>query len=151
MIVFNTPAGVMEIRSLAGKILSVSFADGAGSGCKAEKIELECLRQLDEYFKGKRKNFDLPFVLSGSAFELAVWQELQKIPFGETRTYGEIASAIGRPGAARAVGGACKRNKLLLLVPCHRVTGCLKKLTGYIGGVERKRMLLALEKRAATP
>lgn len=139
----------MEIRSQAGKIQSVSFTRVSDSGLKTEEIEFECLRQLDEYFKGKRKHFDLPYVLSGSSFELAVWRELQKIPFGETRTYGEIASAIGRPEAARAVGGACKRNKLLILIPCHRVIGRFEKLTGYVGGVERKSMLLSLEKSTA--
>jgi len=103
--------------------------------------------QLEEYARGERKTFDLPVRLEGTDFQRLVWAELQKIPYGETRSYGQIASAIGRPTAGRAVGRACGKNRLLLLVPCHRVVGSTGSLTGFSaeGGVKTKLKLLELE------
>ena len=106
--------------------------------------------QLAEYFAGERTGFDLPLsVRRGSDFERAVWAELTRIPYGETRTYGQIAAAAGDPGAARAVGVACNRNPLPVLVPCHRVVGAGGKLVGFGGGLPRKRFLLDLESGVA--
>jgi methylated-DNA-[protein]-cysteine S-methyltransferase len=102
-------------------------------------------KQLDEYFAGERSEFDFPMRLEGSAFERDVWQALEEIPYGTTVTYGEIAERIGRPGRARAVGAANGRNPIAIVVPCHRVIGAGGKLTGYGGGLERKRELLVLE------
>ncbi len=101
--------------------------------------------QLEEYFAGERREFDLPLSLSGNPFELRVWAELRRIPYGETVSYGEIARRIGDPGAARAVGLANGRNPVAVIVPCHRVIGADGSLTGYGGGLERKRYLLDLE------
>jgi methylated-DNA-[protein]-cysteine S-methyltransferase len=101
--------------------------------------------QLDEYFAGSDRRFDLPLSLTGNQFELRVWQALQEIPYGETVSYGEIARRIGDPAAARAVGLANGRNPIALIVPCHRVIGADGSLTGYGGGLERKRFLLDLE------
>jgi methylated-DNA-[protein]-cysteine S-methyltransferase len=101
--------------------------------------------QLDEYFAGTRTSFDLPLVLNGDAFQTLVWEELQRVPYGETVSYGQIARAIGRPDAARAVGLANGRNPIAVIVPCHRVIGADGSLTGYGGGLERKRLLLDLE------
>jgi methylated-DNA-[protein]-cysteine S-methyltransferase len=102
-------------------------------------------RQLDQYFAGERREFDLPLAPAGSAFELAVWQALLEIPYGETASYGQIARRVGAPHAARAVGVANARNPIAVIVPCHRVIGADGTLTGYGGGLERKRLLLDLE------
>ncbi len=101
--------------------------------------------QLREYFAGTRQTFEVPLALHGNAFERHVWQALLEIPYGETVSYGEIARAIGQPTAARAVGLANGRNPVALFVPCHRVLGANGSLTGYGGGLERKRFLLDLE------
>jgi methylated-DNA-[protein]-cysteine S-methyltransferase len=105
-------------------------------------------RQLEEYFAGERQEFDLQLAPEGTPFELSVWGELKRIPFGETRSYGEIAQAIGRPGSARAVGRANGANPIPIVVPCHRVIGANGSLTGFGGGLEAKSRLLELEGRA---
>lgn len=101
--------------------------------------------QLSEYFSGTRTEFDIPLAPNGTPFQKLVWRELCRIPYGQTRTYGEIAAAIGNPGAARAVGMACNRNPIWLIIPCHRIVGTGGKLTGYAGGLDLKRRLLDLE------
>jgi len=101
--------------------------------------------QLGEYFEGCRRSFDVALEPAGSPFELAVWRALCEIPYGETISYGELAARIGRPGAARAVGVANARNPIAVIIPCHRVIGADGGLTGYGGGLERKRLLLELE------
>lgn len=102
-------------------------------------------QQLEEYFAGTRKDFDLPVVLNGTEFQLNVLQALQKIPYGETVSYGEIARRIGRPKAVRAVGAANGRNPIPIVVPCHRVIGSSGDLTGFGGGLDTKEALLRLE------
>jgi methylated-DNA-[protein]-cysteine S-methyltransferase len=102
-------------------------------------------RQLSEYFDGERDEFDVPLAMTGTPFQRRVWQALQRIPYGETTTYGELARRLGRPSASRAVGLANGRNPIAVIVPCHRVIGSDGSLTGYGGGVERKRLLLELE------
>jgi methylated-DNA-[protein]-cysteine S-methyltransferase len=101
--------------------------------------------QIDEYLAGKRQRFTIPIALQGTEFQTAVWRELQKIPFGETRSYKDIAAAIGRPKAVRAVGMANNRNPIVIIVPCHRVIGHDGSLTGYGGGLPLKRRLLEEE------
>lgn len=105
----------------------------------------ETVRQLDEYFAGTRHEFELDLAPQGTAFQLAVWDALRAIPYGATASYGDIARAVGRPNAVRAVGQANGRNPLAIVVPCHRVIGSDHSLTGYGGGIDRKRYLLALE------
>jgi methylated-DNA-[protein]-cysteine S-methyltransferase len=105
--------------------------------------------QLSEYFTGRRHNFDLPLSPQGTSFQLAVWELMQHIPYGETSTYGEIATRLGNTNKARAVGGAANKNPLPLVIPCHRVMGANGKLTGFAGGVEIKQFLLNLEKKRA--
>jgi methylated-DNA-[protein]-cysteine S-methyltransferase len=102
-------------------------------------------RQLEEYFNGERREFEVPLALAGNEFELRVWEALRAIPYGETVSYGHIAREIGAPDAARAVGLANGRNPVAVIVPCHRVIGADGSLTGYGGGLERKRLLLDLE------
>ncbi len=105
----------------------------------------EAARQLKEYFSGARRVFSLPLSPGGTSFQRAVWEQLARIPYGETRTYGEIAAALGSPSAARAVGGACHRNPIGIVIPCHRVIGAHGSLTGYAGGLDVKAYLLRLE------
>ena len=102
--------------------------------------------QLDEYFQGKRTTFSLPFKLTGTPFQLAVWKELQNIPYGQTTSYKEIAQKINKPKAYRAVGMANNKNPLPIIIPCHRVIGSNGKLIGYVGGLNLKNYLLELEK-----
>lgn len=102
--------------------------------------------QLDEYFQGKRTVFSLPFKLTGTPFQLAVWKELQNIPYGKTISYKEIAQKINKPKAYRAVGMANNKNPLPIIIPCHRVIGSNRKLIGYAGGLKLKNYLLELEK-----
>ena len=106
--------------------------------------------QLAEYFADARTKFDLSLVPPGTAFQKKVWDALVNIPFGETATYGQIARAVGRPDASRAVGGANHRNPIAIIIPCHRVIGASGSLTGYGGGLPRKRLLLDLEARVAS-
>lgn len=103
------------------------------------------IAQLDEYFAGTRTDFDLPLALHGTPFQLTVWQALCTIPYGETVSYGQLADRIGRPTASRAVGLANGKNPISIIVPCHRVVGSTGDLTGYGGGLDRKRMLLSFE------
>jgi methylated-DNA-[protein]-cysteine S-methyltransferase len=110
----------------------------------------ELRSQLDEYFDGRRRTFDVPLAMSGSPFQQRVWDALRDIPYGETASYGELARRIGVPSASRAVGVANAQNPVCVIVPCHRVIGADGSLTGYAGGLERKRLLLDLEAGALT-
>ena len=103
-------------------------------------------QQLDEYFAGKRKKFDIPIKLDGTDFQIKVWKELLKIPYGETCSYLDIAKRIGNPKASRAVGMANNKNKIIIIVPCHRVIGSNRKLVGYACGLDVKEKLLELER-----
>ncbi|MDE6590200.1 MAG: methylated-DNA--[protein]-cysteine S-methyltransferase, partial [Oscillospiraceae bacterium] len=109
-------------------------------------LTLQAAAELEEYFSGGRKVFSVPLSPHGTAFQCSVWQALRDIPYGQTRTYGEIAAAVGRPRAARAVGMANHDNPLLIFTPCHRVVGKGGALTGFACGLEVKRRLLELEK-----
>jgi methylated-DNA-[protein]-cysteine S-methyltransferase len=115
-------------------------------GCFEEAEE-----QLEAYLAGERTSFDLPLAPAGTSFQLRVWEALTEIPYGETRSYGAIAAAVGRPDAVRAVGATNGRNPIAVIVPCHRVIGSDGSLTGYGGGLDRKRMLLELEAAHAAP
>jgi len=110
----------------------------------------DAVEQLDAYFAGKLTEFDIPLDLRGTEFQQRVWKALLTIPYGETGSYGEIAEQIGAPGSARAVGLANGHNPIAIVVPCHRVIGANGNLTGYGGGLDRKRTLLELEKRRAS-
>ena len=111
----------------------------------SEEKTRPCVKQLEEYFAGERRRFDLPLDLRGTDFQQRCWQALLKIPYGETRSYADIARAIGQPSAVRAVGLANGQNPVAIVVPCHRVIGSDGSLTGYGGGLEIKRKLLELE------
>jgi methylated-DNA-[protein]-cysteine S-methyltransferase len=116
---------------------------------KKHPLLLEAERQLHAYFAGKLKAFSLPLDFTGTEFQKQVWQSLLTIPFGQTRTYGQMAKQIGRPKAVRAVGAANGKNPIAIVAPCHRVIGSDGKLTGFAGGLETKAILLGLEKNCA--
>jgi methylated-DNA-[protein]-cysteine S-methyltransferase len=132
--------GEWSPRARAAEIVRVGEADG---------VIAETLRELDEYFAGTRHEFAVPLAPRGTPFQLAVWDALRAIPYGETTSYGEIARSVGRPNAVRAVGQANGRNPIAIIVPCHRVIGSDNSLTGYGGGMDRKRYLLGLEGASA--
>ena len=138
-------------RELAREIEQVEAARGGpahdGDSALGERLG----RELAEYLAGRRQRFELPLDLVGTPFQIAVWQALLAIPYGQTRSYGEQARSIGRPSATRAVAAANGQNKISLIVPCHRVIGSDGSLTGYGGGLARKRWLLQLEQSAAPP
>jgi AraC family transcriptional regulator of adaptative response/methylated-DNA-[protein]-cysteine methyltransferase len=135
-------------RGLAGQVDALRRATGAAlvPGRNEHLEELE--GELDEYFAGRRRAFDVPVHLAGTEFQRAVWQELLAIPCGETRSYEQVAAAVGRPGAQRAVGRANGQNRIAILIPCHRVVHKDGSLCGYGGGLWRKRALLELERGA---
>jgi len=143
----ETPTGTLILDADDNGITRVEFAkqmtDEVVSSNSPLLDEAEC--QLKEYFDGARKSFDLPLSLRGTPFQMAVWDALQKIPYGETRSYGDIARQVGRPGGARAVGMANNRNPISIIIPCHRVIGADGKLVGYGGGLDKKAFLLRLE------
>jgi methylated-DNA-[protein]-cysteine S-methyltransferase len=120
-------------------------ADSAG----LDPVLAAAARQLDEYFAGQLTEFSLPLALDGTEFQLTVWDALLTIPYGETMSYGQLAGQIGQPAASRAVGLANGRNPVSIVVPCHRVIGADGSLTGYGGGLDRKRYLLGLEQRVS--
>ncbi len=112
---------------------------------KASNVLIQAKQELTEYFDGKRKKFDLPLHMTGTEFQLRVWNELCRIPYGVTRSYEDIARAVGNPKACRAVGGANNKNHILILIPCHRVIGKNGSLVGFGGGMDVKKYLLELE------
>lgn len=150
----TTPVGELTVVAAAQGVREVRWEGGAvsanGPGEPRAVAHLEqAVDQIQEYFQGARQAFDLALDLQGTEFQRLVWQELVRIPCGEVRTYGDIARALGRPAAARAVGAATGRNPAPLIVPCHRVVGASGALTGFAGGLEAKRLLLAHEARVA--
>jgi len=149
-LIWESPAGRLGITEEDGFLTGVLYT-GASElpGCVMSRTPLleRARQQLEEYFGGQRKVFDLPLSPGGTAFQLAVWQALQRIPYGETRTYGQVAEMIGKPRSCRAVGGANHRNPISIVVPCHRVIGKDGGLTGYAGGLDAKRLLLEIERR----
>ena len=142
----GSPAGLLTDTEENGAIVSLHFGGEWETPPRTPLLQ-EVQRQLTAYFSGALREFDLPLAPRGTPFQCAVWQTLREIPYGEVRSYGEIAAAIGRPNACRAVGMACHVNPIAIVVPCHRVVGKSGALTGYAAGVERKRVLLALEQK----
>ena len=143
----RSPLGTIEVTvNEEGAVTSVSFVDEERSELVDNQGACDgAVRQLEEYFRGERRRFDLELEADGTEFEQRVWNEVRRIPFGATDTYGEIASRLGDLGAAQAVGAANARNPIAIIVPCHRVIGADGTLTGYAGGLDRKKWLLALE------
>jgi methylated-DNA-[protein]-cysteine S-methyltransferase len=147
---YNTKIGRIGIEENGSAITKVYFINNDEQEEISEKNETallkEAIKQLNEYFDGKRSSFDLQLQPQGTEFQNKVWKALIEIPFGETRSYGEIAKIIGNEKASRAVGMANNKNPIPIIVPCHRVIGANGKLVGYAGGLDIKEMLLNLEK-----
>jgi len=144
--------GGLGVTVDGGDVVGVSFgAAGPLAGAVATDPTLAlAMAELAAYFAGERTDFTVPLrFVRGSAFERAVWAQIASIPYGQTRTYGQIAQAVGEPGGAQAVGAACGSNPIPVIVPCHRVVAAAGKLGGFGGGLPRKRSLLQLEARVA--
>lgn len=143
----ETPVGNLRISASGKGIVEIAFTDEEVTAFYANdnKFLAEACQQLKEYFAKERTNFDLPLDVVGTEYQISVWNELQKIPYGEVRTYQDIATALGNSKAVRAVGMANNRNPVCIVVPCHRVVGKNNKLTGYAAGIDKKEYLLKLE------
>ncbi|MEE9502641.1 MAG: methylated-DNA--[protein]-cysteine S-methyltransferase [Candidatus Aminicenantaceae bacterium] len=146
---YDSKVGILEIEGTEKAITKVNFSDKKKikSDPNLPPILKKCLKQLDEYFKGKRQNFSLELHLEGTDFQKKVWEQLQRIPYGETASYKDVAVAIGNEKAVRAVGGANGMNNIAVIIPCHRVIGADGNLVGFGGGLWRKVWLLNHEKQ----
>lgn len=155
--IMTTPVGPLAVRGTDAAVTEIRFlrdrdrSAGAPAEAMADGFDglpapvRDAVEQLEEYFHGRRRRFDFAMRLDGTPFQRAVWSFLLTIPYGRTYTYGEVAAALGRPGAARAVGAAAGRNPIIIAVPCHRVVAAGGGLGGYGGGLHTKRLLLQLE------
>lgn len=143
--VYDFPCCRLKIGYSDSAIRYVTKTDETGSGTPSELSDL-AEKELSEYFSGKRKSFDLPLEPQGTEFQKKVWAALLEIPFGETRSYKDIAEKIGNPKACRAVGGANNKNPIVIIIPCHRVIGAYGGLVGYGLGLPMKQQLLDIEK-----
>jgi len=147
----DSPLGELTLVAHDGVLAGLYFAehvrrpDPSAFGLRRDTCFEDAIRQLGEYFRGARTRFELELRPRGNVFQQRVWELLRDIPYGETRSYGQLAAALGNPGLAREVGRANGRNPIAVIVPCHRVIGADGRLVGYAGGLERKRSLLELE------
>lgn len=144
--VYHSPFGDMELIYEEDAVTALRMAEKETKGEAPEGLALAVFQELDEYFQGKRKTFDIPLRTHGTPFQEKVWAALRAIPYGEVRSYKEVAEAIGHPKAYRAVGMANNANPIFIIVPCHRVIGSDGSLTGYGGGLPMKKALLSLER-----
>jgi len=147
-VIIDSPIDRLKLSSNGEALLKVSFTDDPVtnvSDLEKNKILKQAIRQLNEYFNGKRTAFKLPLSPTGTEFQQKVWRILRDIPFGQTTTYGIISKKLGDSNAVRAVGTANGQNPIPIIIPCHRVLGSGQKMTGYSGGIDRKRWLLKHE------
>ena len=143
---YESPIGKIKIEVEDRSVIGVYFSDESSEENRNELVD-ECKKQLEEYFNGKRKSFDLNIkFIKGTEFQLKVWNALKEIPYGEKVTYKYIAEKINNPKAVRAVGGANNKNPISIIIPCHRVIGVNGKMVGYAEGIDKKEFLLKLEK-----
>ena len=142
---FNSPLGCLILKSNGQAITAVSFSEIDPQEENTCEVLETCKEQMDNYFSGKSLAFDLPLSPEGTEFQQKVWAELLKIPYGETITYMEMAVRLGDPKCIRAAGTANGKNPIAIIIPCHRVIGAGNKLTGYAGGIWRKKIFLELE------
>ena len=152
----ESPVGKLTLAGAGGRLMHLRMVDQTYGPSRDgwepdDEAFPDAVEQLDAYFAGGRTEFDLDLNLVGTSFQRRVWEALLTIPYGETRSYGQIAQQIGSPGASRAVGLANGHNPIGIIVPCHRVIGSNGSLTGYGGGLDRKRALLGLEKSRTAP
>ncbi len=145
---YQSEIGTLEIQGTEEGICAILFVEeGKETGADIPSCLRECLQQLDQYFKGKRKEFSLRLLAQGTDFQKRAWEELRKIPYGQTISYSEQARRLGNQKACRAVGGANGKNPISIVIPCHRVVGKDSSLTGFGAGLWRKEWLLNHEKR----
>lgn len=142
---YKSPIGVLEITLDNGTVIGLKVVESCSNISERSGFFEEVAKQLDEYFARKRTKFELNIYPKGTEFQKKVWAELLKIPYGKTKSYQEIAEAIGNTNAQRAVGSACNKNPILLIIPCHRVISKTGKLTGFACGLKKKEVLLDLE------
>jgi methylated-DNA-[protein]-cysteine S-methyltransferase len=144
----SCPLGLLEIRADDKGVVSILFSGGGKeAGDQSSPYLKKAIKQIKEYFSGKRDGFDFSMSLSGTPWQKRVWKELLKLPFGKTASYSELACRLGGKNLARAVAAACAQNKLMLAIPCHRVIGLDGELKGYSGGFRHKKWLLDFEKK----
>jgi methylated-DNA-[protein]-cysteine S-methyltransferase len=152
--IMESPIGALGVRADDGGLRAIEFLERGGRASRAPRHLTAPLRdavdQIRAYFAGELREFTLPLAPAGSRLQQVVWRSMCAVPYGATISYGELARRLGRPGAARAIGAACARNPLPIAIPCHRVIGSDGRLTGYAGGIDAKRRLLALERMAPT-
>jgi methylated-DNA-[protein]-cysteine S-methyltransferase len=164
MFYYNSPVGKLVLEARDGRLALCDWTErhvtctsahvvnpsigGASESPEDIKIISIAIKQLEEYFNGQRRTFNIPFTLIGTEFQKAVWGQLLHIPYAETESYAAIAKGIGRPSAIRAVAGAISANPISIIVPCHRVIGSDCSITGYAGGLEAKKYLLTIEQAA---
>ncbi|MBT8146882.1 MAG: methylated-DNA--[protein]-cysteine S-methyltransferase [Gammaproteobacteria bacterium] len=153
----DSPIGSLMLAGDGENLVELGFPDGKAARRHQPGWVLdsepftECKRQLQRYFAGNLRDFDIPLAPRGTEFQLLVWDALRTIPYGETVSYGELARQIGRPAASRAVGAANGKNPIPVIIPCHRVIGSTGSLVGFGGGLPTKQQLLALEREAIAP
>lgn len=147
MPIIPSPLGNIFISTREEMISELRFTEDSIDADILDGVVLKAKAQLEEYFSGKRKIFDLPLAMSGTTFQQRVWTAVNTIPFGQTTTYLKLSQKLGNPAAIRAVGAAIGANPILVVIPCHRIIGTNGQLTGYAGGLERKEKLLELEGR----
>ena len=145
--IYHSPVGDIQLEYEDGVVIALKNAEAGAKADAPSALSQQVFQQLDEYFAGRRETFDFPYRLHGTPFQEKVWEALKKIPYGETRSYKDIAEAIGHPKAYRAVGMANHANPIFIAIPCHRVIGTSGNLVGYGGGLAMKKALLDLEKR----
>ena len=143
---YKSSIGILEIICENNELVSLQFCKAGAQAGETDFIK-DIKRQLDEYFSGKRRTFDVKINPKGTAFQKLVWDELRKIPYGETRCYGDIAQSVGNKNAQRAVGSACNKNPIMIIVPCHRVISKNGGLGGFACGGDVKQKLLNLEQQ----
>ena len=142
---YCSPLGLLEIKATDNAVIRIQFTNKPGISQQHALLK-KCLQQLAEYFEGKRLKFTIPLELRGTVFQLKVWEKIKTIPPGHTVSYQKIAEELNNNKASRAVGTACHRNQIAILIPCHRVIGKDRKLTGYAAGLRKKAWLLEHEK-----
>jgi methylated-DNA-[protein]-cysteine S-methyltransferase len=149
---YHSPVGLIKVSATEHCITGINYIDEPPTvfePAEPTPLMIECIEQLIQYFNGERRVFDLPFEQTGTPFQMKVWHELMRIPFGKTISYIELARRLGDPKSIRAAASANGKNNIAIVVPCHRVIGSNRELVGYAGGLRRKRALLDLENKVA--
>jgi methylated-DNA-[protein]-cysteine S-methyltransferase len=142
---YSSPTGLIKVCSNGQGISALDFVNEKYEQCISDKITDNAIKQLAEYFEGKRKEFDLPVYIEGTEFQLRVWEMLTKVKYGETASYKDMAKLVDNEKTSRAIGGANNKNPVGIILPCHRVIGSNGKLVGYAGGLDKKQWLLEHE------